>query len=132
MLLIDMIDIIVLIAFCWQIHTDLSIPGTIWVDKRAAISKWVEDLGDQLSPAMWKGWLAFIRKTYSADADEYEAVMGQSESILPDNLRSWPGLHNKYWSKFSTVFSNNHNKSSNNSNKSQKLEYIIGHKLTQF
>jgi hypothetical protein len=31
------------------------------------------------------GWqLAYIRKTYSADADEHEAGMGQGESTVPD------------------------------------------------
>ncbi len=70
MLLIDIIAIIVLIAFCWQIRTDLGIPDTISVDKRAAIAKLVEDLGDQLRPAMQKGWLAFIRNTYSDDVDD--------------------------------------------------------------
>ncbi len=101
MLLFKIIAIIVLIAFYWQIHSDLGIPDNIWVDKRAAIANRVEGLGDQLSPAMQKGWLARIRKTYSAGADEYEAAMGQddSESILPDDLRSWPGLHIKYQSK---------------------------------
>ncbi len=102
MLLIDIIAIIVLIAFCWQIRTDLGIPDDIWVDKRAAIANRVEDLGDQsdqLRPAMQKGWLAFIRKNYSADADEFEAAMGQGESILPDDLRSRPDSHIKYRSK---------------------------------
>ena len=55
------------------------------VDKRVAIAKRVEDLGDHLCPAMLNGWLAFIRKTYSADADELEATMGQGELIVPDN-----------------------------------------------
>ncbi len=99
MLLPDIIAIIVLIAFCWQIRTDLSVSDNIWVDKRAAIAKRVEDLGDQLRPAIQKGWLAFMRTTYSADADENKAAMGQGESISPDYLRSWPGLHNKYLSK---------------------------------
>jgi hypothetical protein len=38
------------------------------VDKRAAIAKKVDDLGDQFRPAMPTGWLAYIKKTYSADA----------------------------------------------------------------
>ncbi len=34
---------------------------------------------------MRKGWLAYIRKTYSAYADEYEAAIGQGESIMLDH-----------------------------------------------
>ncbi len=47
----------------------------------------LKSLGGQFSPAMLRGWLAYIRnlKTYSVNADEYEAAMGQGESIVPDN-----------------------------------------------
>ncbi len=68
-----------------QIRADFDLADSIWVDKRAAIAKRVEDVGDQFCPAMRNGWLAYIKKTYSADADEYEAVMGQGELIVPDD-----------------------------------------------
>jgi hypothetical protein len=45
MLPIDIISVIVLIAFCWQISADLIIPDNIWVDKRAAIARQVVYLG---------------------------------------------------------------------------------------
>jgi hypothetical protein len=82
MLLIDIIAIFVLISFLFdrlvlKISADIGIPDNVWVDNRAAIAKLVEDLGDQFRPAMRKGWLAYIEKTYSADADEYEATIGQ-------------------------------------------------------
>jgi hypothetical protein len=32
----------------------------VWQDKRAAIAKTVDDLGDQFRPAMRAGWLAYI------------------------------------------------------------------------
>jgi hypothetical protein len=63
-----------LVAFFWQIRADLGITDNVWVDNHAAIAILVEDLGDQLRPAMQKGWLAYIKKTYSAYADEYEAA----------------------------------------------------------
>jgi hypothetical protein len=127
-LLIDIIVIIVLIAFCWQIHTDLGISDNVWVNKSAAIAKQVEDLtdhSDQFSCAMQKGWLAYIRKTYSANADEYEAAMGQGESIVPDYewLLWGPGLVctiNTNQS-CSSAFSNNSNTCSNNHNNSQEF-----------
>ncbi len=41
------------------------------MDKRAAIAKKVDDLGDQFRLAMRTGWLAYIKKTYSADAVQH-------------------------------------------------------------
>lgn len=82
---IVIIAIIVLIANCWQIRADLGLPDHIWVDKRAAIAKRVDDLGDQFRPAMRRGWLAYIKKTYAADVDDYDAAMGQGELVLPDD-----------------------------------------------
>ncbi len=42
-------------------------------------------MGDQFHPAMPKGWLAYIKKTDSVNADEYEVAMGQGELIMPDD-----------------------------------------------
>jgi hypothetical protein len=84
-LLIDIVVIIVLNEFCSQIRADFGIGDSIWVVKRAAIAKRVEDLGDQSRLAMQNGWLAYVKKTYSAYADEYEAAMGRDELIVPDD-----------------------------------------------
>jgi hypothetical protein len=47
-----------------QVQVDLGLPDHIWVDKRAAISQKVDDLGDQFRPAMQTGWLSYIAKTW--------------------------------------------------------------------
>ena len=82
---IVIIAIIVLIATCLQIRADLGLPDHVWVDKRAAIAKRVDDLGDQFRPAMRRGWLAYIKKTYAADVDDYDVAMGQGELVVPDD-----------------------------------------------
>ncbi len=67
---------------------DLSIPDHIWANKRAAIAKRVEsvdDLGDEFRPAMRRGWLAYIRKTYAAASSVHTVAIGQGEMILPDD-----------------------------------------------
>ncbi len=74
-----------LFEFCSQIRADFGISDGILVNERAAIAKQVEDLGDQFRSAIRNRWLAYIKKTYSADADEYEAAMGQGELIVPDD-----------------------------------------------
>ncbi len=54
------------------------------MDKRAAaIAKKVDDLGDQFSPAMRTGWLAYIKKTYSAYAVQHGP--GQGELVVGDD-----------------------------------------------
>jgi hypothetical protein len=55
------------------------------VDKRAAIAKKVDDLGDQFRPAMRMGWLAYIKKTNSADAVQHGPALGQGESVVGDD-----------------------------------------------
>ena len=82
---IEIIAIIGLISNCSQIRADLGLPDHVWVDKRAAIAKRVDDLGDQFRPAMRRGWLAYIQKTYAVDADDYDAAMGQGELVVPDD-----------------------------------------------
>ena len=59
---------------CSKVCVDLS---HISVDKRAAIAKRVDNLGDEFHPAMLTGWLAYIKKTYSVDAVQHGPVLGQ-------------------------------------------------------
>jgi hypothetical protein len=47
------------------------------MDKRAAIAKKVDNLGDQFRLAMQTGWLAYIKKTYSADTVQHGPALGQ-------------------------------------------------------
>ena len=68
-----------------RLRVDLSIPDHIWADKRAAIAKRVDDLGDEFRPAMRKGWLAYIQKTYAADASVHTVAIGQGLLVVPDD-----------------------------------------------
>jgi hypothetical protein len=54
-------------------------------DKRAAIAKNVVDFGDQFGTAMRTGWLAYFKKTYSADAVQHGPALGQGELVVGDN-----------------------------------------------
>ena len=67
---------------CPKVRLDL---GHISVDKRAAIAKRVDNLGDQFRPAMRTGWLAYIMKTYSADAVQQNPALGQGELVVGDD-----------------------------------------------
>ncbi len=49
------------------------------------IAKKVEDLGDQFRSAMRRGWLAYIRKNYSADAVLHGPARGQCELVVEDD-----------------------------------------------
>ena len=49
-------------------------------------AKRVDDLGDELRPVMRKGWLAYIKKTYVADADHYDVAIGQDGLVVPDDV----------------------------------------------
>ncbi len=55
------------------------------MDKRAAIAKKVVDLGDQFRPAMRTGWLAYIKKTYSAYAVQHGPAIGQGGLVVRDD-----------------------------------------------
>ena len=55
------------------------------MDKHNAIAKRVDNLGDQFRPAMLTGWLAYIKKTYSADAVQHGPALGQGESVVEDD-----------------------------------------------
>ena len=50
-----------------QVHQDLGLADHVWQDKRAAIAKTVDDLGNQFRPAMRAGWLSYIRQAYLDD-----------------------------------------------------------------
>ena len=52
------------------------------MDKSAAIAKKVDDLGDQFRPSMRTGWLAYIKKTYSADAVQHGPALGQGREMM--------------------------------------------------
>ena len=83
--IIEIIDVIVLVVWCVQVRIDLSIPVHIWANKRAAIAKQVDDMGDRFRPAMRKGWLAYITKTYAADPSQHAVAIGQGLLVVPDD-----------------------------------------------
>ena len=72
---------------------------------------------------MRTGWLAYIKKTYSADAVQHGPALGQGESVVgyDERLLVGPGLFctlNTQPNGEST-FQNNHSNSSNNRNNRQ-------------
>jgi hypothetical protein len=70
-----------------QACQDLGIADHVWQDKRAAIAKPVDDLGDQFRPAMRAGWLAsaYIRTAYPDDAAPAAGPpVGQGILVVPD------------------------------------------------
>jgi hypothetical protein len=73
--------VIVHITVVFEVLVDL---GHIWVDKRDVLAKRVDDLGDHCRPAMRTGWLAYIKKTYSADAVRHGPALGQGELVVED------------------------------------------------
>ncbi len=105
---------------CSKVRVDLV---HIWVDKRAAIAKKVDYLGDQFRPAMRTGWLAYIKKTYSADAVQHRPALGQGKLVVADDERLLValGLFCKLntQSNGDSAFQINHNNSSNNPNNLQ-------------
>jgi hypothetical protein len=68
-----------------QVRQDLGIADHVWQDKRAAIAKTVDDLGDQFRLAMRTGWLAYIRTAYPDDAAPAAGPpVGQGTLVVPD------------------------------------------------
>ena len=64
---------------------DLGIAYHVWQDKRAAIAKTVDDMGDQFRPAMRSGWLAYIGTAYPDDAATAACPpVGQGTLVVPD------------------------------------------------
>ncbi len=64
---------------------DLGIAYHVWQDKRAAIDKTVDDLGDQFRPAMRSGWLAYIQSAYPDDASPAAGPpVRQGILVVPD------------------------------------------------
>jgi hypothetical protein len=57
------------------------------MDKRTAIAKRVDNLGDHFHPAqaMRTAWLSDIKKTYSADAVQHSPALGQGELVVGDD-----------------------------------------------
>ncbi len=111
-----------LLKLFWKVRIDLCLPDHIWVDKRAAIAKKVDDLGDQFRQAMRTGWLAYIKKTYSADAVQHGPALGQGELVVADGwFLVGPGLYCKLNTQPNgdSPFQINHNNSSNNRNNRQ-------------
>ncbi len=82
MYLFTLLLLLCLLELFSKVRVDL---GHIWVDKCAAIAKKVDDLGDQFRLAMRTGWLAYIKKTYSADAAQHGPALGQGELVVEDD-----------------------------------------------
>ncbi len=68
-----------------QVRADLGIADHIWKDKRIAIAKRVDDLGDQFRPVMRAGWLAYITRNYPKDAASAGPVLREGELVVADD-----------------------------------------------
>ncbi len=69
-----------------QVCADLGIADHVLKDKRIAIAKRVDDLGDQFRPAMRAGWLAYItRNNYPKGAASAGPVLGEGELVVADD-----------------------------------------------
>ncbi len=55
------------------------------MDKRAAIARKVDDLGDQFRQAIRTGRLAYIAKTYRIQDVSTGPALGQDALIVPDD-----------------------------------------------
>ena len=72
-------------TYVGQVRQDLGIANHVWQDKRAAIAKTVDGLGDQFRLAMRAGWLAYIRTAYPDDAAPAAGPpVGQGTLVVPD------------------------------------------------
>ena len=70
--------------FC-QVRQELGLADHVWQDKKAAIAKTVDELGDEFRPAMRAGWLSYIRRAYPETADPAAGPpVGQGTLVLPD------------------------------------------------
>jgi hypothetical protein len=57
----------------------------VWQDKKAAIAKTVDELGDEFRPAMRAGWLSYIRQAYPETADPAAGPpVGEGMLVLAD------------------------------------------------
>ena len=68
-----------------QLRVDLGIADHVWQEKRDAIAKTVDALGDEFKPAMRAGWLAYIRKTYPDGAAAAVDAIGEGTLVLDDD-----------------------------------------------
>ncbi len=67
-----------------QVSQDLGLADHVWQDKRAAIAKTIDDLGDQFRPAMHAGWLSYISQSFPDDAAPAAGPpVGQGTLVLP-------------------------------------------------
>jgi hypothetical protein len=67
------------------VRQDLGLADHVWQDKRAAIAKIVDDLGDHFRPAMRVNWLSYIRQAYADNAAPAAGPpVGQGTLVLPD------------------------------------------------
>jgi hypothetical protein len=70
--------------FC-QVRQELGLADHVWQDKKAAIAKTVDELGDEFRPAMRAGWLSYIRQAYPETADPAAGPpVGQGTLVLAD------------------------------------------------
>ncbi len=68
-----------------RVRQDLGLPAHVWQDKRAAIAITVDDVGDQVRPAMRAGWLSYIRHAYTDNATPAAGPpVIQGTLVLPD------------------------------------------------
>jgi hypothetical protein len=68
-----------------QVHADLGIADHVWQDKCIAITKRVDNLGDQFHPAMLAGLLAYITKNCLKNAVSAGPVLREGELVVAND-----------------------------------------------
>ena len=69
-----------------QVRQDLGLADHVWSDKRKSIAQSVDNLGDQIRPAMRAGWLSYIRRVYREEegAADVGLVVGEDTFVVAD------------------------------------------------
>ncbi len=69
----------------FQVRVRFGLPNHAWQDKRSAIAKTVDYLGDEFRPAMCSGWLAYIKNAYGNAAPAATSCKDQGTLVVEDD-----------------------------------------------
>jgi hypothetical protein len=68
-----------------QVRQELGLADHVWTDKKKSIAQNLDDLGDDVGPAMRAGWLAYIHSVYGAEGAPDVSVI-ENDVLVQDKL----------------------------------------------
>ena len=81
---LGVVVIFVMISILSQVRNDMGIPEYVWREKREALAKEIDDLGEEFRPKFKSAWLDYLKTMHAGGASAPPPTINSSSFVVDD------------------------------------------------